>query len=103
MMEERKEFDELLGEFKHALRDIDQRDELLWVLRLLSSYWELMEEVQRLPWRLRLKYFACTFLIFNYLRLQKQLGREDHSFSECARKNIYKIFSLVMKDGTDKN
>ena len=103
MMEERKEFDELLGEFKHALRDIDQREELLWVLRLLSSYWELMEEVQRLPWRLRLKYFACTFLIFNYLRLQKQLGREDHSFSECARKNIYKIFSLVMKDGTGKD
>ena len=103
MMEERKEFDELLGEFKHALRDINQRDELLWVLRLLSSYWELMEEVQRLPWRLRLKYFACTFLIFNYLRLQKQLGREDHSFSEYARKNIYKIFSLVMKDGTGKD
>ena len=102
MMEERKEFDELLGEFKHALRDIDQRDELLWVLRLLSSYWELMEEVQRLPWRLRLKYFACTFLIFNYLRLQRQLGREDHSFSEHARTTVYRVFAFLMKESMSK-
>ena len=94
-METRKEFDELLGEFKHALRDIDKRDELLWVLRLLGSYTQLMEAVQRLPWRLRLKYFACTFLIFNYLRLQKQLGREDHPFSEHARKTIYRMFQKL--------
>ena len=90
-MEDLKEINELLSEFMHALRDIDKRDELLWVLRLLGSYTRLMEEVQRLPWRLRLKYFACTFLIFNYLRLQKQLGREDHSFSGEVRKTIYHI------------
>lgn len=90
-METRKEINELLSEFKHALRDIDKQDEMVWVLRLLSSYTRLMEEVQRLPWRLRLKYFACTFLIFNYLRLQKQLGRDDHSFSGEVKKTIYHI------------
>ena len=102
-METTKEINKLLSEFKHALRDIDKQDELLWVLRLLSSYTRLMEEVQRLPWRLRLKYFACTFLIFNYLRLQKQLGREDHPFSGNVKKNIYKIFSIIKKNGTDKD
>ena len=101
-MEKRKEIDELLGEFMHALRDIDKQDEMVWVLRLLSSYTRLMEEVQRLPWRLRLKYFACTFLIFNYLRLQKQLGRDDHSFSEHARTTVYRVFAFLMKEGMSK-
>lgn len=101
-MEKRKEINKLLSEFKHALRDIDKQDELLWVLRLLSSYTRLMEEVQRLPWRLRLKYFACTFLIFNYLRLQKQLGRDDHSFSEHARTTVYRVFAFLMKEGMSK-
>ena len=101
-MEKRKEINELLSEFMHALRDIDKHNELLWVLRLLSSYTRLMEEVQRLPWRLRLKYFACTFLIFNYLRLQKQLGRDDHSFSEHARTTVYRVFAFLMKEGMSK-
>ena len=97
-----KEINKLLSEFKHALRDIDKQDELVWVLRLLSSYTRLMENVQRLPWRLRLKYFACTFLIFNYLRLQKQLDRDDHSFSEHARTTVYRVFAFLMKEGMSK-
>lgn len=102
-MKDVKHYKELLGAFRDNLCDISSQKDLLWVLRLLSRYYELMQEVQRLPWLLRLKFFACTFLIFNYLRLHKQLGREDHYFNRNVRKNVFKLFSTLMGPETNEN
>ena len=102
-MKEAKHYNELLGAFRDNLCDIKSEKDLMWVLRLLSRYYELMQEVQRLPWLLRLKFFACTFLIFNYLRLHKQLGRENHYFSRTVRKNVFKLFSVLMENKTNEN
>ena len=98
MKKDIKNYKDLLAAFRYNLRDIDKGDDLLRVLRLLSRYYELMQEVQRLPWLLRLKFFACAFLIFNYLRLHKQLGREDHFFGKNVRKNVFKLFSTLMNN-----
>ena len=87
-MKEAKNYHEMLGAFRDNLCDIKSEKDLVWVLRLLSRYYELMQEVQRLPWLLRLKFFACTFLI---------LGREDHFFNRNVRKNVFKLFSVLME------
>ena len=83
-MKEAKNYHEMLGAFRDNLCDIKSEKDLVWV--------------QRLPWLLRLKFFACTFLIFNYLRLHKQLGREDHFFNRNVRKNVFKLFSVLMEN-----
>ena len=92
-MKEARNYNELLGAFRDNLCDIKSEKDLVWVLRLLSRYYELMQEVQRLPWLLRLKFFACTFLIFNYL----------HYFSRTVRKNVFKLFSVLMENKTNEN
>ena len=47
--------------------------------------------------RLRLKYWACTSVIFFYLQMHKQLGRNVGPFSSNVKKNVYKAFSTMMK------
>lgn len=92
----------LTGKFYFALRDVKDFDDMQCILDLLHGYMQLTEKLQATPWRLRLKYFACTFLIYDYLRQNKQLGREEHRFSDQVMKHIYQTFE-TLRNGTGKD
>ena len=88
-------FEDLMEAFRHIFRDTEDRQDLVQVLRVLNDYFTLQEEVQKLPLRLRLKYWACTSVIFFYLQVHKQLGRNVGPFSSSVKKNIYKVMANI--------
>lgn len=88
-----------VGRMLLALRDVKDHDDRQRILELLQSYMQLMERLQATPWRLRLKYFVCTFFIYDYLRRNKQLGREEHRFADQVMKHIYRTFETLRNDG----
>ena len=97
MMKKITNFKEMMEAFRHIFRDTEDRQDLVQVLRVLNDYFTLLEEVQKLPLRLRQKYWACTSTVFFYLQVHKQLGRNEGPFCRSAKKNIYKAFSIMMK------
>ncbi|MBQ2492311.1 MAG: hypothetical protein II527_03140 [Bacteroidales bacterium] len=86
---------DMMEAFRHIFRDTEDRQDLVQVLRVLNDYFTLQEEVQKLPLRLRLKYWACTSVIFFYLQVHKQLGRSVGPFSSSVKKNIYKVMANI--------
>ena len=95
MMKKITNFKEMMEAFRHIFRDTEDRQDLVQVLRVLNDYFTLQEEVQKLPLRLRLKYWACTSVIFFYLQVHNQLGRNVGPFSSSVKKNIYKVMANI--------
>lgn len=90
-------YEDMMEAFRHIFRDIESKQDLTQVLCVLNEYFTLQEKVQQLPLRLRLKYWACTTVIYFYLQMNKQLGRDVGSFSDSVRKDVYKVFSTLMR------
>ena len=88
-------FEEMMGAFRYIFRDIEDRQDLMQVLQVLNEYFTLLEAVQKMPLRLRLKYWACTSVIFFYLQTKKQLGRNVGAFDSSVRKNVQKAMKSV--------
>ena len=90
-----RNFEEMVGAFRYIFRDIEDRQDLMQVLRVLNEYFTLLEAVQKMPLRLRLKYWACTSVIFFYLQTKKQLGRNVGAFDSAVKRNVQKAMKSV--------
>ena len=95
MMKNVRNFEEMMGAFRYIFRDIEDRQDLMQVLRVLNEYFTLQEAVQKMPLRLRLKYWACTSVIFFYLQTKKQLGRNVGAFDSAVKRNVQKAMKSV--------
>ena len=95
MMKNVNNFEEMVGAFRYIFRDIEDRQDLMQVLRVLNDYFTLLEAVQKMPLRLRLKYWACTSVIFFYLQTKKQLGRNVGAFDSAVKRNVQKAMKSV--------
>ena len=95
MMKNVRNFEEMMGAFRYIFRDIEDRQDLMQVLRVLNDYFTLLEAVQKMPLRLRLKYWACTSVIFFYLQAKKQLGRNVGAFDSAVKRNVQKAMKSV--------
>ena len=51
--------------------------------------------VQRIPTALRLKFFACAFVIYDYLRSNGQLGREPGQFQADVRRGLGEVLTVL--------
>ena len=91
-----RNFENMMEAFRHIFRDTEDRQDVMQVLRVLNDYFTLQEAVQKMPLQLRLKYWACTSVIYFFLQLHKQLGRNVGPFSSSVRKNVHKVFATMM-------
>ena len=66
--------EELGAALRRVLSDVTDADERHFVVGHLFNYANTMELVQRIPTALRLKFFACAFVIYDYLRSNGQLN-----------------------------
>ena len=94
-------FKDMMEAFRHIFRDIDNKQDLTQVVRVLNDYFTLQEKVQQLPLRLRLKYWACTSVIFFYLQMNRQLGRNVGPFSDFVNENVYNVFQTMIKENDE--
>ena len=59
--------------------------------------------VQRIPTALRLKFFACAFVIYDYLRSNGQLGRTERRFDAEVMQNLGKTLQTLGTELYDKH
>ena len=90
-MEEKNNI-ELEKALREALKGLDRDNGLGAVLRMLADYVDCLENVQLLPILTRLKYYNGAFVMFDYLRRNRQLGRKEGLFDANVMKNLYKVF-----------
>lgn len=65
-----------MEEFCYIFRDTDDVKDVKEVIGMVDNYFALQEKVQQMSFRLRLKYWACTTVVYFYLQMNKQLGRD---------------------------
>ena len=87
--------EELEAALRRVLSDVTDADERHFVVGHLFSYANTMELVQRIPTALRLKFFACAFVIYDYLRSNGQLGREPGQFRADVRRGLGEVLTAL--------
>ena len=87
--------EELEAALRRVLSDVTDADERHFVVGHLFNYANTMELVQRLPTALRLQYYACTYVIFDYLRSNGQLDRTERIFDKEVMRNLGKTLRML--------
>jgi len=87
--------EELEASLRRVLNDVTDADERHFVVGHLFNYANTMELVQRIPTALRLKFFACAFVIYDYLRSNGQLGRTERRFDAEVMQNLGKTLQTL--------
>ena len=54
------------------------------LIALVEDYFSLLERTQSLPILQRLIFFDCTYIVFNFLRLNRQLMRHVEQFDKVC-------------------
>ena len=86
--------DMLSMQLHDALKDIKDGKERKVVVSLLVAQLILLERLQQMRYVLRAAFWKCNYHIFDYLRIQGQVGREDGDFDAGV-----KIFLKELLDG----
>ena len=100
-MIEKKSIIDLEEGLRGALKGLDSDKDKRTVLFSLGKYTVFMEQVQRLPQLLKLKYWECAFVIFAYLCRNKQLGRNEGAFDADVKKNLNKVIGKLLSETDD--
>ncbi len=98
--------EELESRLRKVLDSVTDADVRHFIVGHLFRYVENMQTVQHIPTALRLQYYACTYVIFDYLRTNGQLDRTARMFDKKVMQNLGKTLStlgteLYDKDGRD--
>ena len=72
--------EETEGAIRHNVMKLETLEERRKMLHKLRDHVLLMSEVQALPQLARESYYQTVFVVFKYLRANRQLGREAHRF-----------------------
>ena len=84
MMKNILNFKDIMEEFCYIFRDTDDVKDVKEVM------------VQQMSFRLRLKYWACTTVVYFYLQMNKQLGRNEGPFSDSVRETVKEAFHAII-------
>ena len=66
------------------LENIAEESERIRLIALVEDYFSLLERTQSLPILQRLIFFDCTYIVFNFLRLNRQLMRHVERFDKVC-------------------
>ena len=102
----RVNMEELETGLRKVLDPVTDADVRHFIVGHLFRYVENMQTVQHIPTALRLQYFACTYVIFDYLRTHGQLDRKERVFDEEVMGNIGKTLRKLgreLYDGAENN
>ena len=66
------------------LKNFAEKSDRIRLIALVEDYFSLLERTQSLPILQRLIFFDCTYIVFNFLRLNRQLMRHVERFDKVC-------------------
>lgn len=66
------------------LKNFAEESDRIRLIALVEDYFSLLERTQSLPILQRLIFFDCTYIVFNFLRLNRQLMRHAEQFDKVC-------------------
>ena len=99
-MNEVKYVDETRAEIRLACKGMT-RYECERVRSRAFFFVDYLEQVQRMPLVVRLKFYRVVFHLFNLLRKNSQLGRREGGFDPDVREAIRSILSEKLSSDDD--
>jgi hypothetical protein len=66
------------------LKNFAEESDRIRLIALVEDYFSLLERTQSLPILQRLIFFDCTYIVFNFLRLNRQLMRHVEQFDKVC-------------------
>ena len=66
------------------LKNFAEESDRIRLIALVEDYFSLLERTQSLPILQRLILFDCTYIVFNFLRLNRQLMRHVEQFDKVC-------------------
>jgi len=66
------------------LKNFAEESDRIRLIALVEDYFSLLERTQSLPILQRLIFFDCTYIVFNFLRLNRQLMRHVERFDKVC-------------------
>ena len=66
------------------LKNFAEKSDRIRLIALVEDYFSLLERTQSLPILQRLIFFDCTYIVFNFLRLNRQLMRHVEQFDKVC-------------------
>ena len=66
------------------LENFAEESDRIRLIALVEDYFSLLERTQSLPILQRLIFFDCTYIVFNFLRLNRQLMRHVERFDKVC-------------------
>ena len=65
-------------------KNFAEESDRIRLIALVEDYFSLLERTQSLPILQRLIFFDCTYIVFNFLRLNRQLMRHVEQFDKVC-------------------
>lgn len=87
---------ELEDGLRDAIKGLNNRVERADFLVGVLLYTVFMEEVRKMPLLVRLNYWKATFVVFNYLRTNHQLGRTVGEYDPIVENNLKYVIGKLM-------
>ena len=87
----------LRTELRKAMTSARNAEERQQALMLATEFVKFIQLIYTIPMVPRLMFYRMAFHIYNFLRLEKQLGRRVGEFSGNARYAIYKALDDLQR------
>jgi len=84
----------LVSQMEEELQKLQSNEERIQVKYRLRQFATHLEDVQKMELRLRFVYWACSYVVYNYLRRSKQLDRKVMEFDGHVKEMLREVLSL---------
>ena len=85
--------EQLKKELREALKELKGPASRKWVCDELFHHIDQLDATQGQPYVVRCVFWKCFYIVFNYLRIHGQLGREPKNFDDDVKDFLVKLFA----------
>ena len=85
--------EQLENELREALKEVKDERTREWVCDELTHNIAQLDAEQGKPYVVRCVFWKCFYSVFNYLRINGQLGREPKNFDDDVKDFLVKLFA----------
>ena len=85
--------EQLENELREALKELKDEAMREWVCYELFHHIAQLDVIQGKLYQVRCVFWKCFYSVFNYLRINGQLGREPKNFDDDVKDFLVKLFA----------
>lgn len=85
--------EQLENELREALKELKDEAMREWVCYELFQHIDRLDAEQGKLYQVRCVFWKCFYIVFNYLRINGQLGRDAKNFDDDVKDFLVKLFA----------